>query len=304
MKIGIISNSELCVPLLHYLAINNVQVIVYLGSSAKNINNTSIISFCTTNNIPVEEEENKLQLYAWLKKQQPDYTFIFGYKYLVDIHQLEDLKKRIFNIHPGKLPEYRGANPIFWQLKNGTDKISLTLHLLSNGFDEGPILWEKEFKTEPHFTFGFVEFLFSNFLIEGVNFILSSDIFQIESSAIPQDETKAIYYKRPTLNDVLISWKTMTSLQVNNLVKACNPWNKGAITAINNMEIKILDMEAGGLIKGPVHPGTITSHESYIEVACIDNFIRINMFVINGIFVPARFADKYGLLTGASFTSF
>ena len=44
------------------------------------------------------------------------------------------------NLHGGKLPEYRGANVLNWVLINGEDETQMTLHVMSDQIDEGPII--------------------------------------------------------------------------------------------------------------------------------------------------------------------
>ncbi|MCG8425972.1 MAG: hypothetical protein MI754_01285, partial [Chromatiales bacterium] len=56
----------------------------------------------------------------------------------------ETLLKRVprgwFNIHPSRLPEYRGVAPIFWQLKDGLNAIGVTLYRMNSAYDLGPIV--------------------------------------------------------------------------------------------------------------------------------------------------------------------
>ncbi|HEX2528207.1 MAG TPA: formyltransferase family protein [Geminicoccus sp.] len=48
------------------------------------------------------------------------------------------------NVHPAKLPEWRGPFPIFWQLLTGRGSIGVTVHRLQAGEDDGPILLQGE----------------------------------------------------------------------------------------------------------------------------------------------------------------
>jgi len=301
MKVAVISNSELCIPLLHYLKLNQVEAVLYLGSHPAGTGISSLISFCNSNNILIETEKNSAQLFSWLPKQNPDYGFVFGYRKLIDVERLGDFKKKFFNIHPGKLPQYRGASPIFWQLKNGEETVGLSIHFLNESYDAGEIVWSREIKNEPHFSYGLAELIFSNLLLEGVQYVVSSGIEKLEKQKISQDESVATTYKKPTLNDVLINWKTMSAHSVVNLVRACNPWNKGAITVYNGMEVKIIDAE---VVPGTTteSPGKIIQASDGISVACANNtIVKINHFNANGIFVPARFAEKFGLVAKQSF---
>lgn len=46
------------------------------------------------------------------------------------------------NLHKGKLPDYRGMPPAFWELLNGETRIGCTVHRVERGLDTGPILVE------------------------------------------------------------------------------------------------------------------------------------------------------------------
>lgn len=47
---------------------------------------------------------------------------------------------RIVNIHNGPLPRYRGVSPINWALKNGESSHGVTIHEITPGIDDGPIV--------------------------------------------------------------------------------------------------------------------------------------------------------------------
>ncbi len=55
----------------------------------------------------------------------------------------------LFNLHPSLLPEYRGPSPEFWQLDAGDTVGGVTMHVLDNGIDTGPIVLQKRFPIEP-----------------------------------------------------------------------------------------------------------------------------------------------------------
>lgn len=47
------------------------------------------------------------------------------------------------NLHKGRLPDYRGMPPAFWELKNGENEVGCTVHRITTGLDRGDILLEK-----------------------------------------------------------------------------------------------------------------------------------------------------------------
>ncbi len=48
--------------------------------------------------------------------------------------------EKIINLHNGPLPRYRGVSPINWALKNGEVEHGLTIHEITEGIDDGPII--------------------------------------------------------------------------------------------------------------------------------------------------------------------
>ena len=48
------------------------------------------------------------------------------------------------NIHPSKLPEYRGPTPLFWQLRDGLSVVGVTLHHMTSTIDSGDIVSQTE----------------------------------------------------------------------------------------------------------------------------------------------------------------
>ncbi|WP_103343824.1 formyltransferase family protein [Amycolatopsis sp. CA-126428] len=58
---------------------------------------------------------------------------------------LIDATPQIINCHPGRLPQYRGVRPVNWALRNGDDLAGITLHIVDNGVDTGPIVAEALF---------------------------------------------------------------------------------------------------------------------------------------------------------------
>ncbi len=45
-----------------------------------------------------------------------------------------------FNLHPSRLPGYRGPVPLFWQFRDGLSEFGVSLHVLDEGLDTGPVL--------------------------------------------------------------------------------------------------------------------------------------------------------------------
>jgi methionyl-tRNA formyltransferase len=62
---------------------------------------------------------------------------------------LIDNTERIINCHPGRLPEYRGARPVNWALRNREHLHGITIHNIDSGIDSGAIIAEAVFSIWP-----------------------------------------------------------------------------------------------------------------------------------------------------------
>jgi methionyl-tRNA formyltransferase len=229
--------------------------------------------------------------------------FCLGYKHLLNIDRLPSgLKNRLYNIHFGPLPAYKGPNPVFWQLKNGEPALTVTIHRITPHFDAGPVVWSKQVNREAHFTFGYVQLVLSQVLLEGTVMLLGNLANNKPVSEQQQDKSRSVYYNRPILKDVKIEWELMEAGEIINLINACNPWNKGAITLYDNNEVKIMDAELSDPSQQNLPAGTILNATDILEITCINGrVLRVNALNINGIFVPARFAAKFGFAKGKRF---
>lgn len=59
--------------------------------------------------------------------------------------------RRIINLHNGPLPKYRGVSPINWALKNGEREHGVTIHEITPGIDDGPIVGQVKYSIYPEF---------------------------------------------------------------------------------------------------------------------------------------------------------
>lgn len=57
--------------------------------------------------------------------------------------------EKIINLHNGPLPKYRGVSPINWALKNEELEHGLTIHEITPGIDDGPIIGQLKYSIYP-----------------------------------------------------------------------------------------------------------------------------------------------------------
>src|SRR4051812_2746005 len=58
---------------------------------------------------------------------------------------------RLLNLHNGPLPRYRGVAPINWALKNEEQAHGATIHEVTPGIDDGPVVSQVTYSIYPEF---------------------------------------------------------------------------------------------------------------------------------------------------------
>jgi methionyl-tRNA formyltransferase len=56
------------------------------------------------------------------------------------------------NVHPGKLPEYRGNSCPEWAVRYGDD-VHMTAHLIDDGIDTGPVILSRRYDVDPKWSY-------------------------------------------------------------------------------------------------------------------------------------------------------
>jgi len=306
MKIGIVATSRICIPLLSNLInYKKGEVILYWANSPMpDVSIAELTAFCNANRIAIHFADKKEELYQWQQLHNPDIIFIDGYSHKINIDLLTGVSKGVYNIHFGKLPEFRGPSPVFWQLKKGVPELTITIHELSDKLDGGTIVWEHSIKTESFHTYNFVYYIFSHLQVNGVFEVIGTIEGNIPLKNKIQDESKANYYPKPQLADIIIYWDLMEAKEIVDLINACNSWNIGPSSLINGIEVKLMDAIAFEGNSAANDPGTIIVNNDGFFVNCINSsLLAINFFNINQTFIPARFAAAYGLQTGQKFVN-
>jgi methionyl-tRNA formyltransferase len=62
-----------------------------------------------------------------------------------------DKCKKIINLHNGPLPKYRGVSPINWALKNREREHGVTIHEITPGIDDGPLVSQLKYSIYSEF---------------------------------------------------------------------------------------------------------------------------------------------------------
>jgi methionyl-tRNA formyltransferase len=134
----------------------------------------------------------------------------------------------VLNIHPSLLPALRGPEPVFHAYRLGLAETGVTVHLMDDGWDTGPVL-ARERQPVPG---GVRAEAFEAALARSGGRLLAavaSGWLAGTVPATPQDDAVASWAPVPTARDRVIQEK-MTVSQVTRFLDACGPllaWDTG-----------------------------------------------------------------------------
>ena len=77
---------------------------------------------------------------AEIRQSGADWVFLAGYMALLSADFIDALSGRIVNIHPSLLPAHKGLNTHQRALDAGDGQHGLSVHLVTPGMDEGPLV--------------------------------------------------------------------------------------------------------------------------------------------------------------------
>jgi phosphoribosylglycinamide formyltransferase 1 len=86
------------------------------------------------------KEEYEIEILQKLEELEVDYIVLAGYMRLIGPTLLRNYEDRIINIHPSLLPSFPGKDAIGQALKANVKESGVTIHIVDEGMDTGPII--------------------------------------------------------------------------------------------------------------------------------------------------------------------
>jgi len=278
MKIVVFTNSSWGIPMLVELAKSQQLKGIVIPSIAHH-ENEHIEAFATEQQVPilrVDKTQLKSTLKEWLQEVSPDVAFCITFPYLLPEQILSIPDQGIVNFHFGKLPEYAGADPLFWIIKEGQNIATITVHLMKESFDKGYQVMQEQVTIFPGENWGLLgarlSVISSTMTDRVINRLEKADFKEIqEGKAKP----------KPDLDDITIDWSNQSADSIEALVNASNPKYGGAITYFRGSMVRVLEVSPADVSNAALlEPGSIVHADGQngIFVLCSDyRFLRINL---------------------------
>lgn len=181
---------------------------------------TEIKKYAQDNNIDVVTPKtvNTEEFVNKLKELDIDYIVVVAFGQMIGKILLEAYPDRIINLHPSKLPEYRGASPMQFSILNGDKITSATTMLIEKGMDSGDILIQKDVEIKDSDDYTSME----EKLGEIGAFAIRDTLLNFDSlyeKRIKQDNEKATFCTKITKEMGKINWSE-SSFDIINKIRA------------------------------------------------------------------------------------
>jgi phosphoribosylglycinamide formyltransferase-1 len=96
-----------------------------------------------------DRAERDLVMATWLEEHGVELVVLAGYMHLLTQPFLDRFPERIVNVHPSLLPAFPGAHAIDDALAAGVETTGVTVHVVDEGLDTGPVLRQEAISVEP-----------------------------------------------------------------------------------------------------------------------------------------------------------
>ncbi len=99
----------------------------------------------------------KEHLLYYLNENMPDLIVLAGFMRILPEHIVSRFFPKIINIHPSLLPSFKGVNAIKQAYEYGVKVTGITIHVVDEGVDTGPIIFQRALEIKPYWSLSRLE---------------------------------------------------------------------------------------------------------------------------------------------------
>lgn len=199
---------------------------------------SAVARWADARDIPVLKPENSRDpiLKERLSALSPDIVVTAAFGQLLPTSLLSIPKKGCLNLHASLLPRYRGASPIQAALLAGDRRTGVSLMLMDEGLDTGPVVARAPYVIPPAMTAGELHQALAELSARLLLAVLPS-FLKGQLRAHTQDESEASVTRLLRKADGEVDF-SKDALSVHNHIRAMNPW-PGAFAFLEGKRYKI-----------------------------------------------------------------
>ena len=207
----------------------------------------------------------------------PRVAVVVAYGKILPIELLEIPPKGFINVHFSLLPAYRGAAPVQHAIVDGRSETGVSIMVLTEGMDEGPVLASERVPIREDDTAatlgGRMAEVGAKLLVPALEGYVNGDITPVE-----QNHDAATYASKLDAGDARIDWSSPAE-RIRNLVRGLNP-APGAWTMLGDARVKVYRTEIADA--DHLEPGDLRATDVDLLVGTGDGALRLTEVQIAG----------------------
>lgn len=282
-KIVFLGTPEFAVPVLKKLIASDLKPFLVVTQPDKPVGRkqelvpSPVKSLALEAGIQVVQPGTKEDLVKLLKDLEIDVCVLVAYGMIIPEQALAIPKLGFVNLHPSKLPKYRGPSPIQAAILNGDSQTAVTIMKLDAGIDTGPIIAQQDIAIEQADNFSSLSDKLSKAGAELMVKVLS-DYIAGKIKLIDQDDDLATYCNLVKRDDGQVNW-SRSAIDIQRQFRAFSPW-PGVFTHIDKKRLKIADLDVlegdfnpnlapGAVFLGPSRGFTVRCGEGALDLITV-----------------------------------
>lgn len=286
MRVVFMGSPGFAVPSLEYLVLGGYEIVaVYTqpdrtGGRGRKLAVSPVKQAAQALGLKVVQPQS-LKTPEALKKLadfKPEIIVVAAFGQLLPKTVLEMPKLGCLNVHPSLLPKFRGASPVAAAILAGEEFSGVSIMLLDEGMDSGPVLARAQLPIADSDT---TASLGAKLSLVGAGLLgeVMVDWIRGEIKPQPQDESQATYCQPITKDEGEINWR-LSAIDIWQRVRAFHPW-PGSFSRWRGKTLKII--EAAPLSpQTPAKAGEVVALDSGFGIGTGDGVLKILRVQLEG----------------------
>ncbi len=200
--------------------------------------------YCIENHIPLHET-NRLrddnEVIHLIKRTEALFGVVVSFGSIITKQIIDIFPFGIINIHPSLLPTYRGPSPLQMALLNGDTVSGISIMLIDEALDHGPILYQESVDLSQFKNYGIVHKYCAE---HGSRLLISTLEKYLNGSIKPliQNDSKSTITKTIKKEDGILDLSKDLIYTIHCKVRAFTPWPSCRVF-VQNKEFKLLETD-------------------------------------------------------------
>lgn len=221
--------------------------------------------------IPVRTPTNRTGLGAAVAAAQADVAVVAAYGRIVPADVLDIPGAGFVNVHFSLLPRWRGASPVTRAILAGDATTGVTLMVMDEGLDTGPMLATSEVAIRSTDTSGTLTARLAGagaaLVVEHLPPFVAGDL-----TATPQDDSRATAAAKVSVEEAFIDPTRHGHIAVERAVRAFHP-RPGAWGIVDGARMKVL--AAAPSLAEPPAPGSVEVRDGEVVLGAVGGALRL-----------------------------